>query len=214
MKMAIIGAGNVGGSMGKRWAQAGHEIVFGVPNPTSEKTNSLLASISKNARATRVSEAAAVSDVIVLTVPWEAVQAVANEVGDCKGKPLIDVTNPIIMSQEGLTAGLVVGHTTSAAEQLAQWAPSARVVKAFNQTGAGNMADSHYGGERPTIFYCGDDVAAKNIAAGLGEELGFEMIDAGPLRAARLLEPLAMLWIHLAIAQGMGTNFAFKVLRR
>ena len=90
----------------------------------------------------------------------------------------------------------------------------ARVVKAFNTTGAGNMANPKFGTQAATMFICGDDESAKATVGKLAEELGFEAVDAGPLMAARYLEPLAMLWIHLALKMGWGTNFAFKILKR
>jgi len=126
----------------------------------------------------------------------------------------VDATNPVAMGLAGLKKGLLVGHTTSAAEQVATWAQGARVVKAFNTTGFGNMHDPCYGSQAVTMFLCGDDADAKVVVIQLGEDLGFEMIDAGPLAIARLLEPLAMLWIHLAVFQEMGPDVAFMLQRR
>ncbi len=108
----------------------------------------------------------------------------------------------------------MVGHTTSAGEQVAAWAAGAHVVKAFNSTGAGNMAAPDYGGQKPTMLICGDDAAAKQVVTRLAEELGFEAVDAGPITAARYLEPLAMLWITLAYVRGFGPDIAFKLLKR
>jgi predicted dinucleotide-binding enzyme len=110
--------------------------------------------------------------------------------------------------------GLALGHTTSAAEAIAQWAQGARVVKAFNSTGANNMLDPNYGGQAASMLICGDDAAAKKVVLDLASELGFDAIDAGALSTARDLEPLAMLWIRLAYVQGLGRNIAFKLLRR
>src|SRR5258708_7815084 len=117
MKIGIIGAGNVGGTLGRRWAQSGHEVVFGVRNPEDEKVRTLLASAGGSARAAHVREAAAGSEVVVLTVPWEAAPDALRESGDRAGKILVDVTNPIEMGMDGLTKGLLVGHTTSGGEQ-------------------------------------------------------------------------------------------------
>jgi predicted dinucleotide-binding enzyme len=108
----------------------------------------------------------------------------------------------------------VVGHTTSGAEQVAAWAMSRRVVKAFNTTGAENMADPIYQSQPITMFICGDDNEAKAAVARLAEELGFEVADTGKLAMARYLEPLAMVWINLAIVQKQGRNMAFKLVRR
>src|SRR2546427_551314 len=127
------------------------------------------------------------------------------------GKILVDATNPL---GGGVGEGLAVGHTTSGAEQVAGWAPAARVVKAFNTTGWPNMKDPDYAGQPATMLVCGDDEGANRVVADLATSIGFEAIDAGPLRIARLLEPFAMLWIHLALFRGMGTGIAFRLLRR
>src|SRR5262249_45574150 len=120
---------------------------------------------------------------------------------DLRGKVLIDATNPLVMSPEGLRQGLVIGHTSSGAEQVARWAEGARVVKAFNTTGWQNMVDPVYESQGLSMFLCGDDAEAKKVVAGLAEQLGFEPVDVGPLRSARYLEPLGMLWIDMAIFQ-------------
>jgi len=214
MEIGVIGAGNVGGTLGRRWAQAGHTVVFGVREPNDEKMRTLLASAGANARASRIEEVAAASAVVVLTVPWEAAHDAVCRAGDLTGKVLVDVTNPVAMGLEGLQHGLLVGHTTSAAEQVAAWAPGARVVKAFNTTGFGNMQDPRYGSQAATMFLCGDAAEAKAVVTQLGEDLGFEMLDTGPLAIARLLEPLAMLWIHLAVFQALGPDIALTLQRR
>ena len=118
------------------------------------------------------------------------------------GKIVFDCINPL----NATFSGLDTGGARSAAEQIAAWAPGARVVKVFNSTGAGNMADPRYGDDRATMLYCGDDEGAKEVAARLAADLGFEPVDAGPLSAAYLLEHFAMLWIHLAYGAGMGTE--------
>ncbi len=88
------------------------------------------------------------------------------------------------------------------------------MVKAFNTTGAENMKQPEFGSQRAPIFICGEDAGAKSVVSDLAREAGFEVVDAGALHIARLLEPLAMLWIHLAYGQQMGTGFAFGLLRR
>lgn len=210
MKIAIIGAGNVGGALGKGWAAKGHSIFFGVPDPKSEKARALVNSIGGGVRAGSVAEAAASAEAIVLATPWPAAEAAIRAAGNLAGKILMDCTNPLAPD----LSGLVIGHTTSAGEEVARWARGARVVKAFNTTGAGNMANARYDSQRPTMCVCGDDAEAKTAVAKLAEDLGFEAIDAGPLANARLLEPFAMLWIYLAVKQGLGPNIAFKLLRR
>lgn len=210
MNIAILGAGNVGGALGKGWATKGHAIYFGVPEPTNEKMSTLLKSIGKNARAGSVHDAAQNAEIVVLATPWPATRDAVLAAGKLSGKIVVDCTNPL----EPDLSGLSIGHTTSAAEEVAKWAAGARVVKAFNTTGAGNMANTHYGDKEITMCIAGDDGPAKTVVIGLAQDLGFETVDAGALRIARLLEPFAMLWIHLAIQQGLGPNIAFKLLRR
>ena len=210
MQIAIIGAGNVGGTLGRRWAQKGHEVIFGVRDSHSTKVQEVLRAAGAKAHATSVREAAAAATCVVLATPWAAAQDAIQAAGDLSGKILADCTNPLA---PGLR-GLALGHTTSGGEQVASWAIGARVVKAFNMTGAKNMASPTYGTQPVTMFICGDDPEAKATVGSLAAELGFEVIDSGPLLTARYLEPLAMLWIHLAYVQGLGPDFAFKVIRR
>ena len=208
MRIAVIGTGNVGGALGTRWAQGGHNVIFASRDPESEKARTLLLRAGPSARVTTLREAVADAEIVVLATPWQAAQETLTAAGDLSGKIVIDATNPLKDMK------LAVGHTTSAGEQVAVWATDARVVKAFNNVGAGTMADADYRGQKPTTFICGDDAQAKHTVAQLAEELGFEVVDAGPLTSARYLEPLAVLWITLAYSQGMGPNIAFKLLRR
>jgi NADPH-dependent F420 reductase len=210
MKIAVIGTGNVGGTLGRRWAQGGHRVVFGTRDPQSEKVRKLLDESGGNATAGSAREAAAASEVVVLATPWPVTQATISVAGDLSDKTVVDCTNPIA---EGLK-GLTVGHTISAGEQVEGWARGARVVKAFSTTGTANMANPKYGNQRVTMFICGNHAEANQTVAGLAEELGFEAVVTGPLYHSRYLEPLAMLWIDMAYAQGKGTDFAFRVLER
>jgi 8-hydroxy-5-deazaflavin:NADPH oxidoreductase len=211
MKIAIIGAGNVGGTLGVAWANRGHEVVLGVRDVAADpKLEELLARAGGKTRAARVKDAAAAAEVIALTVPWSAVQDALRSAGDLRGKILFDCTNPLKPDLSGLT----VGYTASGAEQVAAWAPGARVVKIFNTTGVANMENPAYPEGRSMMLYCGDDAQAKKVAAQLAVELGFEPYDVGPLTEARLLEPFALVWIHLAVLQKMGTSFAFHLMRR
>ena len=209
MKIAVLGTGNVGGILGRRWAQAGHQVCFGSRDPGSDKVAKLLAD-APNATACALKDAAAKSDVILLATPWSTTQATIAALGDISGKILIDCINPLNETFSGLTHG----HSTSAAELVASWAPTAHVVKAFNTVGAKVMADPKFGEHAATLFYCGDDTAAKKVIHQLATELGFEAVDAGPLTNARQLEPLAMLYIHLAVRGGWGSNTAFKIMKR
>ncbi len=209
MRIGIIGSGNVGGTLGRRWAERGHEIMFGSRDPSSEKVQSLIGRINGKAKAGTLSDAAAYGEILVLATPWPATERTLSEIGDLSGKIIFDCTNPLKPD-----LSLDVGHSTSGAEQVAAWADGARVVKVFNTTGYGNIADPSYDGQKATMFFAGDDHVAKSKAARLAEQIGFEAVDAGPLSHARLLEPMAVLWIFLAHNQGMGTGIAFQLLRR
>jgi predicted dinucleotide-binding enzyme len=210
MKIAIIGAGNVGGTLGAAWAKRGNEVIFGVREAADPKLSELLARAGSTARAASVRDAAAAAQVVALTVPWPAAQDALRAAGDFGGRILLDCTNPLTADLSGLT----VGHTASGAEQVAAWAAGARVVKIFNTTGYSNMENPEYREGRSMMLYCGDDAQAKKVAAQLAAELGFEPYDVGPLTEARLLEPFALVWIHLAVLQGMGPGFAFRLMRR
>jgi predicted dinucleotide-binding enzyme len=211
MRIAVIGAGNVGGALGRLWASKGHDIVFGVREPRSPTVSSLIQSVGGHARAASVAEAVQASEVLVLAVPWPAAEQAIRSGGDLSGKTLIDCTNPLNADISGLT----VGTSDSAGEQVARWAQNAKVIKAFNTIGAQNFSQPRFGTESASMFVAGDDASAKAVTTRLAAELGFDVVDVGPLRAARWLEALAMLWIHLAYGQGWGpTGHAFKLLRR
>ena len=204
MRIAVIGAGNVGGSLGRVWSKRGHQVRYGVPNPADAKYRDLPAATPD--------AAAADAEAIVLATPWPATEAAIRGLGDLSGRLVIDCTNPLGMGTDGL--GLVVGHSISGGELVAQWAPGAAVFKTFNTTGFNNMADLSDYQVTPVMFVAGDDAARKPAVMGLVRDIGFEAIDAGPLRIARLLEPYAMLWIDQALNRGAGRDFAFAVVRR
>ena len=210
MQIGIIGAGSVGGTLGEAWARKGHKIRFGVRRAGSPETTALLKKIGTAAAAGPVEEAARFGEVVVLATPWPATHEALRAAGDLREKVLLDCTNPLKSDLSGLDAGA----DGSGGEMVARWAAGARVVKIFNTTGFDNMANPVYPLGPATMFYCGDDDGAKITAAQLAADIGFEPVDAGALSQARLLEPLAMLWIRLAVFGGLGRNFAFKLMRR
>jgi len=210
MKLAIIGIGNVGGTLGPAWIKAGHEVIYGVRDPNSEKVKTLLNISEGKAQAVSVAEAAAAADIIVFATPWSAAQAAIAAAGNMSGKIVVDCTNPIAPDLKGLS----LGTTTSAGEQVAQWAAGAKVVKAFNTTGSGNMANPRYDSHSVTMFICGDDADARQTVAQLAKDVGFDPCITGPLYHARYFEPMAMLWVDMAYLQGRGPEFAYKILSR
>lgn len=210
MRIGILGAGNVGGALGRVWTSEGHDVFFGAPEARSERTRKALAALGSAGHAGTNAEAGAFGEVLALTVPWPAAQQAIESSGNLAGKVLIDCTNPLAADLKGL----VVGLNTSGGEQVAGWARGVRVVKAFNTIGAGNYGRTDFSGQVADGFYCGDDSAAKATAKILIADAGFNPVDVGPLRNARWLESPAMLWIDLAINQSWGINHAFKLLRR
>jgi predicted dinucleotide-binding enzyme len=208
MKLAIIGAGHVGHALAGAFVRQGQDVVVGVPEPA--KYRDAMAPLGPRVRVVTTAEAVADGDIVILAVPYAAAAEVARSVGDWQGKVLVDATNPIAPG----FAGLAVGTTTSGAETIAAVARGARVVKAFNTTGAENMADSRYPGGLPLMPVCGDDADARRQVLALATLIGFDAVDFGDLRVARYVEPFAMAWIHLAIGLGQGRDFAFAMLRR
>jgi 8-hydroxy-5-deazaflavin:NADPH oxidoreductase len=208
VNIAILGAGNVGMALAQAFTRRGQAVTLGVPDPA--KYQAAVQALGPLARLATTADAIAAGDLVILAVPYSAALSIASSVPDWQGKVLVDATNPLA---PGL-AGLSVGTTTSGVEQIAQRAAGARVVKAFNATGAENMADSRYPGGSIFMPICGDDAEARARVVALATMIGFDAVDCGALAAARYLEPFAMTWIHLALKLGQGRNFAFARLKR
>lgn len=206
MKIAVIGSGNIGAGLARAWTKKGHAVTFGARAPDAPELTALCGSIRATAKTIR--DAASSSDVVVLAVPFGALDEVLRATGTLDGKVVIDCTNAV---ERGMT--LKHGRTTSAAEELQRKLPGARVFKSFNAQGAENLANPRYGDVPASNFFCGDDAEGRRIVRALVEDVGFDAIDAGPLENARLLEPMMILWV--TTAQAVGTrDLAFKLLRR
>ncbi len=204
--IAIIGAGNVGKALAQRCRVAGETFVFGTPEPAKYE------SLGHDLRVAvlGVEDAIRQAAIVILAVPHAAAAGVVALLSDWEGRILVDVTNPIAPELGGLT----IGTSTSAAEQLAAAAKGARVVKAFNTTGAENLANPQYPSAATFLPVCGDDSGARAAVVDLALRMGFDAVDLGPLRAARYTEPFAMMWIHMAYACGHGRQFAFARIQR
>jgi 8-hydroxy-5-deazaflavin:NADPH oxidoreductase len=203
MKIAIIGTGNVGGALGKLWSKRGHDVFYGMRDPKKGTPDAA-------AKHGTLAQASDFGDVIVLATPWEGTPDAIKRLGNVGGKVLIDCTNPLKPDLSGLSIGL----DDSAGETVARLAKGARVVKCFNTLGAQNFATPAFRDQLASMFLCGNDTEAKSIVTKLGSDLGFDMVDVGPLAQSRLLEPMAMLWISMVYKAGLGPNIAFKLLRR
>lgn len=203
MDIAILGAGNVGSSLGRLWAARGHNIYYGVRDPQSDKTQAVLAETGTQAEAVTVPEAVNAAEIVVLAVGWPNAADALQSAVDWSGRILIDTTNRDVFDYEAGRPG--------AAADVARLAPGAQVVKAFNTLGAEQFGT--LGAQGASMFICGDDALAKERVRDLTEELGFDVVDVGPLDNAILLENLAKLWIYLALRGGYGRDIAFKLLR-
>ena len=201
MKITVIGSGNMGSAFVKQLTQAGHEVL--ITSRNSAKAQELAATYGASVVD---ADAAAKADVLVLATSFnDAVPALA-ALGDISGKTVIDITNPLTADYMGLT----IGHSTSAAEQIAAALPGIKVVKAFNTLFAPVLsAGADFGNDQTaSVFVAADDVVAKQTVQALATELGFSVVDAGPLKNARYLEPLAGLNIYFGYGAGLGTNIA------
>jgi 8-hydroxy-5-deazaflavin:NADPH oxidoreductase len=196
MRIAILGAGNVGGGLGRALSAVGHDVVFGVRDPESTKTLAALAEIPA-ASAAAPAEAIAGADVIIVAVRPAALHATVEALPGLAGRIVIDAMNRF----DG-------DATRSTTEDLAASLPGAKVVKAFNTTGFENYATAAGRTVRAAMFVAGDDPDAKRVAMGLASELGFRPEDAGGLANAKALEEMVRVWLALAAAHGRSVAFA------
>jgi NADPH-dependent F420 reductase len=203
--VALIGTGNVGAALGRRFAEQGHDVVYGSRDPADADVRSLVATTGHGAVAVAPADAAARSDIIVLAVPWSAAEDVVRGLGNLRGKNLVDPTNPRAMASDGFADYPADG---SVAERIAALAPGAHVVKAFNTLGAETMLDPQLAEGPITIPLVGDDRDAKARVAALAREIGLEAVDVGPLRHARIIEGL-----HYLRANALGGRINFHLPR-
>ena len=157
MRIAVVGAGNVGSTLGAALAVKGHEVYFAVRNPDASKYQDLVQKVGAGTRANVVQKAVAGSQVVLLATPWPATEDALKMAGTLEGKVLLDCTNPLKPD----LSGLAVGDESSGAEMIAGWAPGAKVFKVFNQTGFNIMANPVVDGRKSLMLFCGDDEASR-----------------------------------------------------
>jgi predicted dinucleotide-binding enzyme len=210
MKLAVIGSGNIGKSIGSWAAKAGYEVIFSAKNEANAVAAAQAA--GNGATSASVEKAVAAAELVLYAAPYGAAQEILSGVSEAlKGKVLIDATNPLAADFSGLT----IGFTSSAAEEIAKLVPGAKVVKAFNTVFAQVYASQkpEINGTKISVFFAGDDAGAKKSVGELVGKLGFDAVDAGPLASSRNLEPLAMLNISLGYGLGYGTAVGFSFIR-
>jgi predicted dinucleotide-binding enzyme len=211
MQIGILGSGLMGAKLGTLFARAGHNVVFSYAR-SKEKLTRLAQEAGGDARAGTPEEAAREADAILLAVHWSRFGDVLKQAGDLTGKTILTCSLP--MNRDN--TGLVVAHTSSGAEELAKKLPKSRIVSAFNTIPSEVLFDvfaARRKSAKPSLVYCGDDAAGKKIAAELIGDLGFDPVDAGPLRIARYTEPFALLVAQLAYEGSGGPELAYRFER-
>ncbi len=199
MKVAVIGTGNMGMGFANLLASANHEVAIGARD--SGKAAALAERVGKGTVSGGVAAAIKLSDVLILALPFGAISDTIKKAGDLSGKVLVDISNPVTADFKGL----VVGHTTSAAEEIQALAPTARVVKGFNTIFAQLLPREARNGKTLQVFLASDDKAAKDTVTTLAASLAFEPVDAGPLSNSRFIEPIGEMNIHFGFFLGWGS---------
>src|SRR5882672_7230436 len=208
MRIGILGSGLMGAKLGTIWARAAHEVVFSYAR-SEQKLKRLAREAKGKARAGTPAEAAEHADTLLLAVHWSRIDDVLKQAGDVSGKVIVSCSLPM---NAGDTA-LVIGHTSSGAEELAKKLPKARVVSAFNTVPSEvlfGVFEARRKTSRPSLVYCGDDASSKKTAAKLIRDVGFDRLDAGPLRIARYTEPFGLLVAQLAYAGDGRPELAYR----
>lgn len=209
--IAIIGTGDVAGALGPEFAAQGHTIVYGSRNPARDEIRALVARTGGDASATTPAQSVIGADIVVMAVPGAVVEAVTGNLGDLTGKIIIDPTNAIDRHAGGY---LTLSYDTSSAEVIQGAAPGAHVVKAFNTLNWRTMVDPESSGGPVSIPLVGDNARAKARVAQLVEGMGLEAIDVGPLRYARHVEGMLLIWIHNRYGAGEGPAFDYHLRKQ
>jgi 8-hydroxy-5-deazaflavin:NADPH oxidoreductase len=208
VRIGILGSGLMGGKLGMIFARAGHDIVFSYAR-SNGKLKKLAREAQGNARAGTPSEAAKDADAVLLAVHWSRIDDVLKRAGDLAGKVIVTCSLPM----DAGNTKLIIANTSSGAEELAKKVPKARVVSAFNTVPSEvllGVFEAKRRKDRPSLVYCGDDERAKDAAARLIGDVGFDAVDAGPLDIARYTEPFALLVAQLAYQGKGGPEVAYR----
>lgn len=211
MRVGILGSGLMGAKLGTILTRAGHEVVFSYAR-SQEKLKKLARDAGARARSGTPGEAAQDADVLFLAVHWSRIDEVLKQAGDLSGKVIVTCSLPM----DAGNTKLILGTTTSGAEELARRLPRAHVVSAFNTVPSEvlfGVYEARRKAAQPSLVYCGDDERAKSVAAELIRDAGFDPVDAGPLRIARYTEPFALLVAQLAYEGDDGPELAYRFER-
>lgn len=205
LTIAIIGSGNVGGALAKKWALAGHTIILGVRDLHTFKGVDLLQ--IEGIQAQLIEDAVREAQVVLLATPAPLAVPIAKQLGDVSGKVIIDAMNVV--------KGRGPEGYSNTADALVNTLKGAAIVKCFNTTGFNNMENTRYGSEKLDAFMCGDSAEAKELVRSLALDAEFaNCYDIGGSEHFELMEQFAWFWINLAMFQGLGRNIGFKLLKR
>jgi predicted dinucleotide-binding enzyme len=211
MRVAILGSGLIGGKLGTIFARAGHEVVFSYAR-SNDKLKKLARDAQGNARAGTPVEAAKEADALLVAVHWSRIDDVLKQAGGLSRKVIVTCCLPM----DSANTKLIIGTTTSGAEELARKVPSAKVVCTFNTVPSEvlfGVFEARSKKPRLNLVYCGDDQSAKDVAAKLIDDAGFDAVDVGPLRIARYTEPFALLVGEIAYNGQGGPEIAYRFER-
>jgi predicted dinucleotide-binding enzyme len=208
MRIGILGSGLMGGKLGTIFARAGHDVTFSYAR-SERKLKRLAREAGERAQAGTPADAAREADALLLAVHWSRVDDVLKQAGNLSGKVIVSCSLPMNADD----TDLVIAHTSSGAEALAKKVPRSRVVSAFGTVPSEVLFDVFEvkrKAKRPSLVYCGDDPSAKDVAAELIRDVGFDPVDVGPLRIARYTEPFTLLIARLAYEGDRGPELAYR----
>jgi predicted dinucleotide-binding enzyme len=207
--VAVIGTGDMGDTLGPRFAGLGYRVIYGSRDPQSDKVQSLVTRTGYAASAAMPAAAAAEADIVVLAVPWPAMETVAQKLGNLDGKIVIDISMPFKQGEDGYPEPLL---QTSSAQMIQKWNPGARVVKTFATMGSGFIDEPRSAGGTISLPIASNDKAAKEKVAGIVKAMGLDPVDFGPLRMARAIETLQQIYM-IPLVQNRPWNWEFHFLR-
>jgi predicted dinucleotide-binding enzyme len=207
--VAVIGTGDMGDSLGPRFAELGYRVVYGSRKPQSEHVKALVKKTGKNVSATSPQQAAQQADIVLLLVPWPAMETVAQSLGNLDGKIIIDVSMPFQQGEDGYPEHLL---ETSSAQLIQDWNPGAKVVKAFATMGSQVIDQPMIEGGLVSIPLASDHRDAKEKVAGIVAALGLDPVDFGPLRMSREIEIMQLIYM-IPLVQNRPENWEFYFRR-